>query len=272
MRRYPLIVLFILLPMALLAQNVSNIAVQQKGEKIEVSYTLDKEADTYLSVVVDGSYHFCRSVSGDIGTNVSAGRNTVTWDVLADVDEFVGEAVFTVHASQSTRTKQTIAAKKQKEENKAEKLKNIFPLAGFDVSGGFYGLGGAVYWPWVTSRHTRVGSYFSYTYGMQDWKDTTVDGFHNLCLGMTVTVSQHVALFAAPGLSIVKNKYEHQTTTRSPYGYYDYISTYYSYATNYKLVIEGGISFKLLCFTLSAKYAYPSYLGFGLGLDFGWLK
>jgi len=263
----------ILLPITLWAQKVSNVVAQQKGDKIEVSYTLDKEADTYLNVVINGKYKLCKSVSGDIGENISAGRHTAIWDVLADMDEFIGDAYFEVHASKSSKTVQAETAAYLREQKRAKRMEGIYPLGGFDVNGGFYGIGGSIYWPWVTGRPSRVGSYVSYVCGLADWKDSNISMFHNICAGATITLSPHVAWFFGPGLSIVQSESETAQIDDSYYYYgydSDYKSTYNYKETQYKFAVETGFGFRFLAILMaSVKISYPLYLGVGLGFEIG---
>lgn len=77
----------------------------QSGTQIVVTYTLDRQADISVCYSTDGGQSYSdklQFVSGDVGRNVSPGRNRLIWDVLAEVNEFSGSnIVFRVEASQA---------------------------------------------------------------------------------------------------------------------------------------------------------------------------
>lgn len=93
------IILMLLLPLALMAQTVTNVVAEQVGKKIEIRYQLDKQADISIQYSTDGanSYHSMSHTSGDVGNDIAAGQRSITWDVLADVEKLVcGNLVFKV--------------------------------------------------------------------------------------------------------------------------------------------------------------------------------
>lgn len=101
-----------------LAQTVTNVRVQQEGDKIVITYDLDKDAYIGLDVIYGDELvssvvnffdyttetkpkveHLCaiwgksQDVSGDVG-RMKAGRNKrIVWDVLENSQEFVHEKV-----------------------------------------------------------------------------------------------------------------------------------------------------------------------------------
>lgn len=84
------------------SQNITNVSVMQEGNKIEVSYDIDKvSSEVQLTVSTDGGKTFSAplmKVSGDV-RNVQPGRHRIVWDVLAEVDKLSGDnIVFNVAA------------------------------------------------------------------------------------------------------------------------------------------------------------------------------
>lgn len=105
--RFSLLLGILLCSCYLSAQTVTNVRVQQEGDKIVITYDVDKEA--YISLYVEygdqtemkwGGLQTPKTeslssseVSGDVG-RVKAGRNKrIVWDVLANSQEFVHEKV-----------------------------------------------------------------------------------------------------------------------------------------------------------------------------------
>lgn len=69
------------------AQTVSDADFRQEGNKVIVTYTLDKTADIYLFVSTDGGKTFkgpLKHVSGDAGKSISPGRRSITWDPISE--------------------------------------------------------------------------------------------------------------------------------------------------------------------------------------------
>ena len=116
--RFSLLLSILLCSYYLSAQTVTNVRVQQEGDKIVITYDVDKAAYIGLDVIYgdelvtprrllsyagekeprvvtlyglgNNNSHF---VSGDVG-RVKAGRNKrIVWDVLANSQEFVHEKV-----------------------------------------------------------------------------------------------------------------------------------------------------------------------------------
>ena len=97
--------ILLLFTTGLTAQNVTNADARQEGKKIIISYMLDKAADISVYCSMDGGKTFgaaLQQVTGKVGKNVSAGSNTIVWDVLAETDKLQGEnIVFKVKATPS---------------------------------------------------------------------------------------------------------------------------------------------------------------------------
>lgn len=101
-----LLSLFLSVALATLAQNVTNVRVQQEGDKIVITYDVDKDAYIGLQVKYGGQETKwggqqtpkteslnSSDVSGDVG-RVKAGRNKrIVWDVLVSRKDFIHENV-----------------------------------------------------------------------------------------------------------------------------------------------------------------------------------
>lgn len=89
------------------AQTVTNADANQVGKAIEITYDLDCTANISVDYSTDGgrTYKPLHRVSGDVGTSISPGHKTITWDVLAEVDKFVGDNIcFRVNATGQKET------------------------------------------------------------------------------------------------------------------------------------------------------------------------
>lgn len=88
--------------LTLSAQTVTGVDANQVGKTIEITYHLDRTADISVDYSTDGgrTYTTLRHVSGDVGMSVTPGHKTITWDVLSEVDKFVGDNIcFRVNAT-----------------------------------------------------------------------------------------------------------------------------------------------------------------------------
>ena len=88
--------------LTLSAQTVTGVDANQVGKTIEITYHLDRTADISVDYSTDGgrTYTPLKRVSGDVGTSISPGHKTITWDVLSEVDKFVGDNIcFRVNAT-----------------------------------------------------------------------------------------------------------------------------------------------------------------------------
>ena len=96
MRRFLIIVLASLLSVPLFSQNVTNTDCRQEGNRIVVTYSLDKPSDIELWYSTDGGRNYkgpLKKVSGDVGRNVRSGNNSIVWDVLEEVESLVGSGI-----------------------------------------------------------------------------------------------------------------------------------------------------------------------------------
>lgn len=279
MRKLKFIILTLsIIPISLWSQQVSNVEVQQNGNKIEVFYTLDKEADIFLSAVVDGNYITCKSVSGDIGINIPIGKHKIVWDVLSDVEKLIGEAYFEVNATQSTREQGQIASKRLKEQEIArqkairqEKLKDVHPIRGGEIAFGYPNIGATAYIGWNGNKPHRVGIFADLSFGL--WtclhkKNSNLwqTGFI-FNVGPTITVSPNAFVFAGLGAAWQTEWYENPSTTPDFYPY-----TSFAKEKKYKQTIAaeigvGGIVAGI--FVISMHITYPLSLSVGVGVGVG---
>jgi hypothetical protein len=103
--KYLLIIISILFCFGMEAQTADIRSVEQKGQKIYISYDLKGNPGRYnikLFVKSNNSYSWSsalKSVSGNVGANQTVGINKqIVWDVLRDRDKFQGDWVFGIEA------------------------------------------------------------------------------------------------------------------------------------------------------------------------------
>ena len=88
-----------ILSFPLLAQTVSNVQAEQVGKQIVITYSLDKQADISICYTTDGGKTFSaplKQVTGDVGKNIAAGKHTITWNVLEEVDKLIADDIMFV--------------------------------------------------------------------------------------------------------------------------------------------------------------------------------
>ncbi|HIZ85595.1 MAG TPA: hypothetical protein IAC04_03795 [Candidatus Coprenecus stercoravium] len=85
------------------AQNISEADFRQDGDKVIVSFYLDRNADISLYVSTDGGRTYqgpLKKVSGNVGNNVPLGWCAVTWDPIAEYGGITGDNIrFKITAS-----------------------------------------------------------------------------------------------------------------------------------------------------------------------------
>ena len=103
--KYLLKSILILFCFCIKAQTANIRAVEQKGQKIYITYDLEGSPGKYnikLFVKSNNSYSWSsalKSVSGNVGANQTVGSNKhIVWDVLSDRDKFEGDWVFGIEA------------------------------------------------------------------------------------------------------------------------------------------------------------------------------
>ena len=97
MKRRVLFGIFLLCTVALQAQKVTNAQFEQVGKQVEITYSLDKQADIAVYVSTDGGLSFgqpLKAVTGDVGKQVAAGINKrIVWTVLDEREKLVSDNV-----------------------------------------------------------------------------------------------------------------------------------------------------------------------------------
>ena len=78
------------------AQKVSNIRAEQRGQDIVVLYSLETTSPCEVSLLLsqDNGVNWgspLKYVSGDVGKNISAGEKQITWKVLEEREQLVGD-------------------------------------------------------------------------------------------------------------------------------------------------------------------------------------
>jgi len=102
MKKYFSLFLILIITCSGFSQNITNVDAQQIGNKIEITYNLDKETNIEVFISENGgtSYSSITKVTGDVGKNITAGNKKMVWDVLAERDKLQGDnIVFKVKAS-----------------------------------------------------------------------------------------------------------------------------------------------------------------------------
>lgn len=90
LRLIGILFVFLLIQFDVNASNrVRNVNAYQSGNLIIVDYELTQGANIELQVYINGQYTYSsKSLSGDVGYNIKAGKKRIVWDVLKDYDEF----------------------------------------------------------------------------------------------------------------------------------------------------------------------------------------
>ncbi len=96
--RYILFIGLLMLGTTIMAQRVSNVTVAQEGQKLRIQYELSTASPTEVGLYIsenNGSTwsKVTQHLSGDVGSNVSAGNKQMVWDVLQARESLVGNAI-----------------------------------------------------------------------------------------------------------------------------------------------------------------------------------
>ena len=120
MRKIVVQIIFSVLCLSSQAQTVSNIRAEQRGQEIVVLYSLETSSPCEVSLLLSQDNGTTwgsplKNVSGDAGKNISAGEKQITWKVLEEREQLVGDNIkFKVFVIQS---------KKELSEDEKQKLK-----------------------------------------------------------------------------------------------------------------------------------------------------
>ena len=99
------------------AQEITEPDFHQEGDKVAVTFHLDRKADIYLYVSTNGGVTFqgpLKNVTGDIGDNVSAGRCKILWDPIAEFGGITGDNIcfkITANSGKYVRQKHTSSSR-----------------------------------------------------------------------------------------------------------------------------------------------------------------
>lgn len=91
-------------------QTITNILAKQDGDNVVITYDLQCDIfaniSLYISEKGDGIFTGpLKSVSGDIGNNITPGSKTITWNTLQDQDMILGDnIVFRIMGHSTFRT------------------------------------------------------------------------------------------------------------------------------------------------------------------------
>lgn len=122
------------------AQNVTDTDFYQEGDKVAVTFHLDRNANIYLYVSTDGGDTFkgpLKNVSGDAGENVTAGRCRILWDPIAEYGGITGDNIcFQIKADPGKDTRRKYTSSRSSKSSKSFK-RNKFVRFGMGI-----GLGG----------------------------------------------------------------------------------------------------------------------------------
>ena len=80
------------------AQTVSNIRAEQRGQDIVVLYSLETTSPCEVSLLLsqDNGVTWSselKNVAGDVGKNIAAGEKQITWKVLEEREQLVGDKI-----------------------------------------------------------------------------------------------------------------------------------------------------------------------------------
>jgi uncharacterized protein (TIGR02145 family) len=80
------------------SQTISNVVAVQDGNKVVITYNLkcDVSADISLFISENGDGTFkgpLKSVTGDVGWDITPGTKTITWNTLKDQDMILGDNI-----------------------------------------------------------------------------------------------------------------------------------------------------------------------------------
>ena len=98
-------IIFSLLCLSAQSQKVSNIRAEQRGQEIVVLYSLETTSPCEVSLLLsqdNGATWSAplKNVSGDVGKNIAAGEKQISWRVLEEREQLVGDKIkFKVVAS-----------------------------------------------------------------------------------------------------------------------------------------------------------------------------
>lgn len=252
---------------------VRNVNSRQEGNKIIITYELTRQADITISFSEDGGRTFTliRSITGDVGENISPGKKSATWDVLFEVDELTGDnIVFRVNAldNELYKKQQCIAKRKKMQShlfiNILVNYPPTFDFDDFDVYSscdvGFM-VGSVKRFGWYASGLFNISSLSDTdSYSYTDFDDdnlfsSNIDAIYNtVTAGAVFKAFSFLDIYAGPGIFW------------GELGTYDDDNRFYAFA------VDAGIMFNYKLVSLNVGAQFPVYenikpmIVFGIGL------
>lgn len=280
-----LIVLILILPGIINAQQVTNVDFNISGNKIIVDYTLtgakfNQKFNVQLYVSMDNGKTFqgpLKAVSGDVGENIKAGSNKIFWDPYKDVNSLDGDIVFDVRA-------EVINQKVEKHffvhYTGNYSLRNSSNTAPFGLSIGQIGKVG-----WYASARLNTAAFNNADY---EFDGTEVVGYNKVLYyeydsdyqypsfealaGITAQLSWNFFMYAGAGYGYQKyywhiNEYDYATNDIESDSYLNYTDVSASgFAAEAGFIVKAkAVSFNLGMSSLNFSYAN---IVFGIGLNF----
>jgi hypothetical protein len=98
MRRTVVQIILLVLCLSAQAQTVSNVRAEQRGQDIVILYSLETTSPCEASLLLsqDNGVTWSsalKNVTGDIGKNISSGEKQITWNVLDEREQLVGDKI-----------------------------------------------------------------------------------------------------------------------------------------------------------------------------------
>ena len=126
MRGYLISIVMGLMILNIYAQRVTNVTVTQEGQKLRIQYELSSSSPTEVGLYIsenNGSTwsKVTQHLSGDVGSNVSAGNKQMVWDVLQARENLVGNAIVFKVKVESDRISDAATNENRRIEEKAYK-------------------------------------------------------------------------------------------------------------------------------------------------------
>ena len=98
MKKAILQIIVLVLGLTARSQTISNFRLEQVGQQVHVYYSLTSSSacEVQLMVSTDNGKTWSgplTQVSGDVGKNITAGNKQITWNVLEERDQLVGDQI-----------------------------------------------------------------------------------------------------------------------------------------------------------------------------------
>ncbi len=142
MKRKVLQTILWVLCLSVQAQKVTNIRAEQRGQDIVVLYSLETTSSCEVSLLLSQDNGTTwnsplKNLSGDVGKNIAAGERQITWKVLEEHEQLVGDKIkFKVIAQIPKQIRS-----EEKVDKKGNNSKSRKKIDGRKVANGLYGGG-----------------------------------------------------------------------------------------------------------------------------------